>query len=151
MNLNITQTQVSKLSAFEFQGLNCYIFSQKPPVIFLYKEAGKSSLIPHELSEGTLPEQGVCPRLCLCARVCVCLPGKRQRAQRCRWVPRRLLFGCGESTHAGEVKAVTWPPVAVSEFSPLWRKGQPCGWTVSPTLMLVLCLEGGVLFFIFIF
>lgn len=29
------------------------------------------------------------------------------------------------------------------ECSPLWRRGQPCGWTVSHTLVLVLCLEGG--------
>ena len=50
----------------------------------------------------------------------------------------------------GEVNAVTWLLVAVGEFSPLWRRGQPCGWTVSPTLMLVLCLKGGRFNFCFL-
>lgn len=51
----------------------------------------------------------------------------------------------------GEINAVTWPLVAVGEFFPLWRRGQPCWWTVSPTLMIVLCLELRRFISIFIF
>lgn len=61
---------------------------------------------------------------------------------------QRHCFCCGTlNSFTGEAKEATWPPVVVGEFSPLWRRGQPCGWTVSPTLLLVLCLEGVGLFF----
>lgn len=93
-----------------------------------------------------------------CVRVSLCVSVRHWNARGSSGVGETLtsftstsssLLGCGESTHAGEVNAVTWPPVAVGEFPPLWRKGQPCGWTVSPTPVLVLCLEGGVLFLFF--
>lgn len=57
---------------------------------------------------------------------------------------RNSASDCGTlNSCTGEANAVTWPSVAVGEISPLWRRGQPCGWTVSPTLLRVLCLEGG--------
>lgn len=60
---------------------------------------------------------------------------------------QRQCFCCGTlNSCTGEANVATWPPVAVGEFSPLWRRGQPCGWTVSPTLLCVLCLEGVGLF-----
>lgn len=68
----------------------------------------------------------------------------RQGAQQCQ------CFCCGTlNSRTGEANAATWPSVAVGEFSPLWRRGQSCGWTVSPTLLRVLCLEGVGLFFSF--
>lgn len=65
---------------------------------------------------------------------------------------RNSASDCGTlNSCTGEANAVTWPSVAVGEISPLWRRGQPCGWTVSPTLLRVLCLEGGSGPFFFFF
>lgn len=144
--------QLSKRShkTCAFRAWNLYPPPKKKQKTFshLYKEVLIFSFNPLELNEG----RGLCVRVSLCVSV------RHWNARGSSGVGETLtsftstsssLLGCGESTHAGEVNAVTWPPVAVGEFPPLWRKGQPCGWTVSPTPVLVLCLEGGVLFLIF--
>lgn len=76
----------------------------------------------------------------------VIVPHRQQGEHQCRGDARRGRGGSEWAHRRGERRHVTarcrwWV------FS-LWRRGQPCGWTVSPTLMLVLCPEGLRLVFI---